>query len=74
MGDTEAEVAPALSKLAQLVLALRKTDPDYNGLVVEVRGGVVMIRGTARDDRIPWAFANKVRTLPGVERVILSTR
>lgn len=50
--------------------ALRR-DPRFAGLTVEWRSGVAVIAGRAARHADAWAFADAVRRLPGVGRVVV---
>jgi BON domain len=72
---TRVPVAPADPSPADVALALltlRKSDPRYAGLTVELRGGSAVVTGTAASAADADAFAAAVAKLPGVGRVTVS--
>ncbi len=56
---------------APTVLAALKRDPRFAGLTVEMRSGSAVIAGQAARHADTWAFADAVRKLPGVGRVVI---
>ncbi len=53
------------------VLAALRKDPRFAGLTVELKAGVAVIGGRAPHADAAWEFADAVRKLPGVDRVIV---
>ncbi|HET6573468.1 MAG TPA: BON domain-containing protein [Fimbriiglobus sp.] len=53
------------------VLAALRRDPRFSGLTVEWRSGSAVIVGRAPRHADAWAFADVVRKLPGVGRVVV---
>jgi hypothetical protein len=62
---------PATDARAVLLAAheVRKTDPRFAKLTVEVRDGTLTVGGSAALASDAWDFARKLRTVPGVSRV-----
>jgi hypothetical protein len=65
-------VAPA-DDLLTAAAALRKTEPRFTGLTVDLRDGVLVIGGSAPRAADAWDFAAKLRTLPGATRVAVGS-
>jgi hypothetical protein len=53
------------------VAALKARERRFGGLTVELRDGTATVAGRAAHSADAWDFADAVRKLPGVERVIL---
>lgn len=53
------------------VEAIRKTEARYAGLTTELRGGTLVIAGTAPRAADAWDFAQALRRLPGIARVVV---
>ena len=57
--------------MLQAAEALRLSDSRYRNLQLEVRGGIIYLRGNAfRWDHV-YELARAISNLPGVERVVL---
>jgi hypothetical protein len=56
---------------APTALAALRRDPRFAGLTVEWRSGAAVIAGRAPRHADAWAFADVVRKLPGVGRVVV---
>jgi hypothetical protein len=65
-------LAPAGDLLAAAA-ALRKTEPRFAGLTVDLRDGVLVIGGSAPMAADAWDFAAKLRAIPGVNRVAVGS-
>lgn len=61
---------PMRPDLASEVERLRSTDRRFAGLTVRVRDGQVIVHGSSADGDV-WDFAEVVRVLPGVRRVVV---
>lgn len=55
--------------LAEAVEAVRRADPRFAGLRAELRGGEVVVTGTAARADDAWELADRLRAVPGVTRV-----
>ena len=53
------------------VLAALRRDPRFAGLTIEWRSGAAVIAGRAARHADTWAFADALRKLPGVGRVVV---
>jgi hypothetical protein len=58
------------SRLAQTIEALRLADKRFRGVVVDVRGDIVYLRGTVYRWEHLFELARSVSRLPGVRRVL----
>lgn len=52
---------------------VRRTDPRFAKLSVEMREEMLVISGQAAQPSDAWDFAKKLRTVPGVKRVVIGT-
>ncbi|HJZ56609.1 MAG TPA: hypothetical protein VKE74_16705, partial [Gemmataceae bacterium] len=53
--------------------AIRRTDPRYAGLSVEVQGDTLVISGRAARAKDAWDLSDALRRLPGVGRVVVGS-
>lgn len=68
-------ISPASTKSVQdLLLQLQRSDAHYRSIRWEEHQGVVVLTGKSGDGTRMMAFAQQVRTLDGVRRVIIQTR
>lgn len=51
--------------------AVRKGEPRFANLTVQIRSGTVTVAGSAAGAEDAWDFIAKVRKVPGVDRVVL---
>ena len=78
IGEPAATLLPPVAaptrpaSLAEQVEQLRLRERRFQSIRVEVRDGWVFLRGTVARSQDAWEFADAVRRLPGVERVIQS--
>jgi hypothetical protein len=56
--------------LAIVVDRLRSSDPRFRSLRIDLKGGMVIVAGTADRDEDLMAFARAAALLPGVSRVV----
>jgi hypothetical protein len=59
--------------LAMAVARVRAGEPRFRGLRIDVRGGTVVVAGSADREEDVMALARLVARLPGVERVVSKT-
>jgi len=52
--------------------AVRSSDARFDGLVLSVSTGTVVIAGTVREGAEAWDLAAAVRRVPGVDRVVVA--
>ena len=71
LGPTAAPPLKRMS-LAEQIESLRLADRRFRTVRVEVRNGVVVLRGTIARSADAWEFAATVRQIPGVTDVIQS--
>ncbi len=64
---------PETNTLTKQIEELRRSNPDFTLLKVELRDAVAIITGEAKRDATPWDFAHELRKLPKIQRVILGT-
>lgn len=57
--------------VASAIEELRRADPRYAGLSVQMQAGFVTIRGQVVNAEDSWDFIASVRKVPGVERVLI---
>ncbi len=73
---TRVPVAPAVQspvETALELLAVRKSDPRFAGLVADLRGGSAVVTGSAATRADAEAFAEAVKKIPGVGQVKFGT-
>src|SRR5262249_38911947 len=64
-------VPTAPGSVAAGLAALRANRPRFAGLTVDLKAGAAVIAGRATRSADVWDFADAVRKLPGVDRVIV---
>jgi hypothetical protein len=65
--------APARpASLLEQIDSIRQRDRRFQSIRLEIREGSVFLRGSVTRSQDAWDFAEAVRRLPGVERVIQS--
>lgn len=70
-GSNGAETLRAAGDILTSAGNVKRSDPRFARLTIELKDGILLIGGTAPKAADAWAFADQVRQIPGVTRVVM---